>query len=673
MNPNRAFDFRMRLGGGREGWTERARGVCLWMLICGTPLVVFLPATEQFVQPKYEWIALWTAALLALTAVRAARGTAVWLPVNPASAALAAWVVWRTASIAWAASPSLAWDDARRWLILALAVALCLDVIGDSRRRLVRLGWGLCAAAAVTAAWTLWEDFAGAFAPQWSHVVARLPDWRGRLSAGLGNTGHIADFLALAFVMNLMLCLYARRRYAWVAGAALTLSAAAMMVCWSAHSNAGLIVAALAAAVAFSRRYGLRGWRRRWRRLAALGALFVSVVVFYLTDHPLNPHRPSLLTEAFSSGRWLEGGSTRLAIWRPGLHMAMEHRWLGVGAGNFPYVFPSTVVESVQRDYPLYAGLYTNAAHNELLQSWCELGVVGVMLAILLIAVPLWMLAARRYEGGPVTFAIRLAMLGFLAAFAVHAQMNFNLQLPATSLWLVFVAALAGWMRDRGERVRDAPLGLEMDAGPFAIEAVALRMQKIRAVGLKANGATGAAILLALALAVGAAMIGGAGRRTLSDYHYWRARNAIQTLQSQGAAAPDAMSGARATALRDEVWRQFGLALAINPRHHDCRSAYVTFLMEQGRHAEALRQLDLVMRRLDSPELYDRRAFCRQKSGDAQGALEDWVTFYSRQPSARMARPEHFRAVMNAAMRPDRIDNNAPGAQPEHARPEKPS
>jgi len=632
---------------GLEAALERARVICVYLLFCGAPLFVFPAATDQFVRPKYVWISLLTGALLLLSAARAALGTPVRVRVNAPNGLLALWMAWNALSIAWARSRSLAWDDAVQWMTILLAVSLALDVIGDDRRRLIQLGWGMCLACVATAAWTLWQDFVAAFRPQWVHVAPRLPDWRGFLSAGLGNTGHIADFLALMFVTNMLLYLNARRWTALIlAGAALALGAAAMVVCWSFHSDAGLILACVAVIAAIGRRYPASWWRRRALRLAVIVALFAGVAAFYLADHRLNPHRPSLWREAFASERWKEGGTTRLAIWKPALYMAAANRFLGVGAGNFDYVFPSVIVRSVQEDPRTmpYAGRYTNAAHNEPLQAWCELGIVGFVLLITMAAVPLWTLwrGVAEGRGAPATVLIRLSLLGFLAAFCVHAQMSFNLQLPATSLLFVFAVALAGSLHDRGELARQGQLRLEQDWGPVTIEATAASMARIRMAGMKARGALGAILIFGLVAALTAAIWAGAARRLLSDYEYARARAAHERLKAMAALGlPD--EGDRA-----ETQRRFDLALRTNPNHHDCRSAYTVFLMEERRYAEALPQIERVMRRLDAPELYERRAVCRWETGDRKGAIEDWLAYYDRLPMARAADPERYRAIEEA-------------------------
>ena len=58
--------------------------------------------------------------------------------------------------------------------------------------------------------------------------------------------------------------------------------------------------------------------------------------------------------------------------------MVRGHPWLGIGAGNFTYGYTATLSPYVlsRPDLAVYAGQFTNAAHNEPLQAWVETGIV---------------------------------------------------------------------------------------------------------------------------------------------------------------------------------------------------------------------------------------------------------------------------------------------------------
>ncbi len=119
-----------------------------------------------------------------------------------------------------------------------------------------------------------------------------MPDWRGYLSAGLGNTSHIGDLLALTLLPALALFGETRRRpLAWLLGGVAVLLPAGLIVSYSVGSNLGLILGALVMAATVIRCLGLRWFTRRWRRWLTLRGRWAALIVFFNVNIPLNPHR----------------------------------------------------------------------------------------------------------------------------------------------------------------------------------------------------------------------------------------------------------------------------------------------------------------------------------------------------------------------------------------------
>src|SRR5690606_9073038 len=110
--------------------------------------------------------------------------------------------------------------------------------------RFLLLARGLLGARTIVALWGFIKGTSTGFG--WSHSGAAsiLGDWRdGISSAGLGNSGHVADFLAVGLLFWMANLLLIRKTAGlWLCWGALWLHAAAMIVCWSLHSNLSLIV-----------------------------------------------------------------------------------------------------------------------------------------------------------------------------------------------------------------------------------------------------------------------------------------------------------------------------------------------------------------------------------------------------------------------------------------------
>jgi O-antigen ligase len=164
-------------------------------------------------------------------------------------------------------------------------------------------------------------------------------------------------------------------------------------------SSRGAWVALLAGLAALAL---LRGTGLRPRVLAPIAgaAVAVCVAVVVVTDGSLGS-----LTE------------NRLRYWEVAWADFRDHPLLGSGAGTFGDYWLTH--ESV---FP-----FTRTAHSLYVQSLAELGPVGLLLSLALVAVPLLALAGRRDP-------LVAAAAGGYVAFVVHAGIDWDWELPAVTL-----------------------------------------------------------------------------------------------------------------------------------------------------------------------------------------------------------------------------------------------
>jgi len=600
--------------------TAASHGLYYLLWLCAaattfTPLIVHVGAwDDSYMQPKWLWILGWGTVGFAAMLGRAMVGRAAILPLKLLSPIVLAFAALQFLSISWAESESLAVERALQITALTLAFLTLVQVL-RSRRGILAYGWMWLAVADVTALWTLGQDFIRAFAPERVNIISNLPDWRGYLAAGLGNTSHIGDLTALGLLVSLVLLGEARNKLAlWIAFGSAVVLAAALTVSFSVGSNLGLFAGGLLMLGISFRREGLRFFRRRRRWLALAGA-WGFMLAFFLLDHPLNPHRPGLLKEAFGSNRWIEGGPTRLVIWANGLEIVRQNPVLGVGAGNFTYVFPAmqSALIADRPDMLVYQGQWTNAAHNELLQAWAELGILGLFLLALMPIIALYYLLqdirwCPRWEYLP-----RLTLAGLITAWSAHSMMNFSLQQPTGALCLF--ALLAVTLAEFNVR-RGAPMmpAIVLERGRFRIRVDWREMRRPLTMGITFrispwSGLVGMALLLLAAFALWPVL-----RLPLkAQEEYRRAREAALKQKDP-----------------DDQEKYIRRALEAYPWATGVRSYYSEWLIQQNRPKEALKELDRVHDRLDSPELYEREARALMMLGETKDAEKAIQTYTER-------------------------------------------
>jgi hypothetical protein len=491
-----------------------------------------------------------------------------------------------------------------------------------SKVRIVVVVWVLIVSGIVTGVWVLMEDIIAKTNPEILRIMPRLSDWRGFLSAGVGNTNHIGDHLAITLVMAILFFIYARKKSREIILLfSILIIGAGLFICWSVGSNLGLVVGIVIMLIMLLH-FEFQGFvKRRWKRLAALVCVSLFIMLFFLTPQPLNPHKPSIWKEAFGSARWHAGGPTRLAIWLNSLEIIRHNVILGVGEGNFTYAYSQTISPLLLGNHKLtpYAGLYTNAAHNMILQTWAERGIVSVAAQIFLIAAFFWLVAKELPGSSRVNYFIRVGLIVSMATFVVQAQMNFIFQLPASLVLFFTLIAIPGAMMDKSRFPHGSIIPVEVQRGPLAFEVHMTGMQKPEYVriGLRPIPLAGRIIGFVIILVV----IGWCGvnaiRPLASDIVYKNARNHM------------------AIGNKTQAEEKFKKAIALWPDHADCRSAYSTFLLDEERYEETIEQVEKLQEKLQASETFYRLGLAYFKLGQEDKAAENWIIFFTRLPRAQ--------------------------------------
>jgi O-antigen ligase len=141
-----------------------------------------------------------------------------------------------------------------------------------------------------------------------------------------------------------------------------------------------------------------------------------------------------------------EGSSlpTKLRVWDEALRVGAEFPWLGAGVGAFRAAFGH--LKTIFGEYTVWH------AENEYVQGFVELGAIGALLAALVTAFGGRLLARSiRREAVPEPELV-FGALAALAAFALHAAVEFVGQVPANALLAAVLLGFIAGIRDRVTR-----------------------------------------------------------------------------------------------------------------------------------------------------------------------------------------------------------------------------
>lgn len=347
-------------------------------------------------------------------------------------------------SLIYAISIPLAMKEIGKWFFLILLYFIYLAVLCNIKQ-LKLLVNTLLLTGALTATWVILQDYHIPF----FRVLPRLPDWRGYLVAGLGNSDYVAGFLVFIFPLGFA-------HYATVTELkpklflliSLSLIYAALVLTFSVGANAGLILGMILVLSHMIYRRKQETWFPDIRRWIWLIIIFASITAFYALPIPFNGRGESIFSQAFASNRWKEGGNTRLVIWSNTWELIKSHPIFGTGAGNFTYRYLDYVSPNVLNNPKMqpYSGEFTNAAHNEILHIWSELGIPGVIILLLLIGS--FYLSAKKLlldTVGTDETALHPYLLGATGGFTammVYGLMSYPLHLPTTAMLFILYLAL---------------------------------------------------------------------------------------------------------------------------------------------------------------------------------------------------------------------------------------
>ena len=183
----------------------------------------------------------------------------------------------------------------------------------------------------------------------------------------------------------------------------------------------------------------------------------------------------------------------RFAIWRDAVPVARSYALTGCGLGSF-----ESALHPFKKSAPLAR---YDFAHNDYLQLFVELGVIGstLLLALLLLTARSVWRTTRAGHGD--RRAVAIACGGAIAAVAVHSLADFNLYIPANAMacaWVLGIGSGLIWGKSM-RRVIWTCLLLTLSTASWAAKTVGVLTAdgpvRLRGIDVPAAGARGLSVV----------------------------------------------------------------------------------------------------------------------------------------------------------------------------------
>lgn len=255
--------------------------------------------------------------------------------------------------------------------------------------------------------------------------------FQGRATHPLKNPNSLAAVFSLSFIWGIGLLLHAKERKHKIWFTALCCLIFAAFVAAGSRGALLALVPVMALFLFVMRDIA----RENWRCLAVITVF--SILALSLFDL-FGTHAQNLMGRVLHSLALQDEdiSNNRFALWQATIDIIKEHGLLGTGIGTFFLYFPEFRLPSDR-----YGAFY---AHNDPLQYWVELGILGPVLfySFVIAVVGRTVQAVQKSEDAQATLRV-LTPFFALGACVIHTHMTFNFY----NLSILFLAGflLSAW------------------------------------------------------------------------------------------------------------------------------------------------------------------------------------------------------------------------------------
>ena len=178
-------------------------------------------------------------------------------------------------------------------------------------------------------------------------------------------------------------------------------------------------------------------FKRNKKWLFSLLITFLVITIIYSTDNPLNKSAITVPQRAMSTFDEQDPSiNTRLLIWKTTLEMIKDRPIFGSGIGTFKMNYLNYQAEFLKNNpYYIKYSVKAGEAHNEYLQMWAEIGIIGlgIFMGIILMFYSLIIDYLKKNDSDKDKIIVFGLVLG-ITCFLIHSLFTFPLHVPALGI-----------------------------------------------------------------------------------------------------------------------------------------------------------------------------------------------------------------------------------------------
>jgi O-antigen ligase len=264
------------------------------------------------------------------------------------------------------------------------------------------------------------------------------------LTSTIGQKNWISNYIGMFFPIALIYFLLEnKKRNKIIYFILLSILYVTLMICQSRGIWISICLTAILAIYIIIKFKFYEIFKRNRKWLSYLLVTFLAITIIYSTDNPLNKSAITFPQRAMSTFDEQDPSiNARLLMWKTTFEMIKDKPILGSGIGTFKINYLDYQADFIEKN-PYYVKYSGNAgeAHNEYLQIWSELGIIGLGIFLLIIFVfykLVWEFLKKEKDNKKKIMCLGL-FLG-INCFLIHSLFTFPLHVPTlgSTFFIIF-------------------------------------------------------------------------------------------------------------------------------------------------------------------------------------------------------------------------------------------